>query len=92
MVFHRLLACFALLTGLTIAGVPAFARDAAVEAPAVEGRENASAACAYALAALVRPRHEPLDAAPELAVAQTGLKAQVPGRASVRLRIDRAHE
>lgn len=41
---HRLLACLALLTGLTMIGTPAYARDNGAASAQVEQRESAGAA------------------------------------------------
>lgn len=87
---HRLLACFALLTGLTIAGAPSYARDAGVASAQAE--QSVAAATAQSVAAIVLHGEVKAGGLPDAQSAPANLAQVAFTPLTVRLRIDRAHE
>lgn len=87
---HRLLACFALLTGLTVAGVPLHARDGGVARASVE--QGAATALAEQAAAVLGYASRPTAELPEADLNAPKAEPLVSATSGVELKVDRARE
>lgn len=89
---HRLLACFALLTGLAIAGTPALAHRSDMAHSAVEGQECSSIVAAQGVAALVLEQQGAAGGTPDDRARPAASGQPTTQTQCVLLGIDRAHE